>query len=290
MDLHFYEAKGGNFGDDLNAWIWDSIIPGWRDWAADVTLIGVGTLLNEERLSQFREKRILVLGSGVGYGEIPKHPFPKAWDIRAVRGPRSARLLNLESSKAAVDPAVLLSEIGMFQSISKSQETVFVPHASSDSRFDWNVIQGKSDIKIVLPSQDAKHVISEIASAKLVIAESMHAAIIADAFRVPWVGVKISDLFLRDKWMDWAESLELQPEITDLLPTLRKLKYPSRTLQESPRIVRQARHRLEQTFLPKAIASAAKRKPQLSDDTVLMSKKRKLQEILSQTSEDYSKP
>ena len=48
-----------------------------------------------------------------------------------------------------------------------------------------------------------------IAAADLVIAESMHAAILADAFRVPWVAVTTSDAINSFKWNDFVQSLGL---------------------------------------------------------------------------------
>ena len=38
MKLHYFISKRGNFGDDLNSWIWDNLIPGWQEWDHDVTL------------------------------------------------------------------------------------------------------------------------------------------------------------------------------------------------------------------------------------------------------------
>src|SRR5690606_31984382 len=44
---------------------------------------------------------------------------------------------------------------------------------------------------------------------KLVIAEAMHAAIIADSYRVPWVSVSSSRRINAFKWQDWAASLRM---------------------------------------------------------------------------------
>lgn len=288
MQLHYHVTTNGNFGDDLNAWIWDELLPGWEKWDAESTLVGIGTLLNDERLSQFSKQKLLIIGSGVGYGSIPKLPLPKNWDIRCVRGPRSASLLGIDSGKAVIDPAALLPDLKEFQDIQNTQETIFVPHAATSSRFDWKAIQERCSVKIVLPDQDAKTVVTAIGSAKLVVAESMHAAIIADTFRVPWIGVKISDLFLRDKWLDWAESLQVSPNIEDLLPNIRKIRWPTRSFQDSPRFLRKLRHRLESYYLPKAIDEAAHRRPQLSDEAVLKNKKDILRSILEKTAHDYA--
>jgi succinoglycan biosynthesis protein ExoV len=41
----------------------------------------------------------------------------------------------------------------------------------------------------------------------------MHAAIIADAFRVPWIPLALSPDFSYFKWNDWAKSLEVDIKI-----------------------------------------------------------------------------
>ncbi len=51
--------------------------------------------------------------------------------------------------------------------------------------------------------------VRRIAAADKVIAESMHAAIIADAFRVPWIPVALSREVSPFKWVDWASSLNI---------------------------------------------------------------------------------
>jgi hypothetical protein len=43
----------------------------------------------------------------------------------------------------------------------------------------------------------------------LVVAEAMHAAIAADALRIPWVATSLYDHVATLKWLDWCESLSL---------------------------------------------------------------------------------
>jgi succinoglycan biosynthesis protein ExoV len=66
-----------------------------------------------------------------------------------------------------------------------------------------------ANIEYVNPEQDGKAVIGRIRSAKLVIADSMHGAIIADAMRVPWIPVVTSPRINTFKWMDWTSSVGL---------------------------------------------------------------------------------
>lgn len=57
---------------------------------------------------------------------------------------------------------------------------------------------------------DISEIMRTISGAKLVIAEAMHAAIIADAYRVPWVSVATSSRINGFKWQDWASSLDMR--------------------------------------------------------------------------------
>jgi succinoglycan biosynthesis protein ExoV len=208
MHLFYYKDPGGNFGDDLNLWIWDALLPGWQGWDEDLTLFGVGTLLNKENLEPFRDRRILVVGSGVGYGSAPPPlPLPEHWDIRAVRGPLSARALGLPEDRGIIDPAILLPDLPEFQTITPSGRPIFVPHVASDARHDWQSACRRAGLDFVSPRGEARAVVRRIAGAPLVLAESMHAAIVADAFRVPWIPVRISAAFNAGKWQDWAQSL-----------------------------------------------------------------------------------
>ena len=89
MKPYYWESHHGNFGDDLNLWLWDYLIPGFRDVQPETLLVGVGTVLNKALLSDPGHK--LVLGSGFGYGTVPDMSNAAEWDIRCVRGPLTAR-------------------------------------------------------------------------------------------------------------------------------------------------------------------------------------------------------
>lgn len=220
MRLHHFHAAEGNFGDDMNAWFWDAVLPGWRDWPADATLMGIGTVLTAENLPAGRR---LVVGSGTGYGTPPDLAPAADWDIRAVRGPRTAARLGLDPALGLGDPAILLPRLAQFADIPRGNDTVFVPHYKTVALCDWPALCAGLGIVYQSPSDPAETVIRRLAGAGQVIAESMHAAIVADAFGTPWRVVRIARAFNDFKWGDWAESLGAAPlDIYRFFPLLRR--------------------------------------------------------------------
>lgn len=288
MKLHFYQDPRGNFGDDLNAWFWDAVLPGFRDWDTCITLIGVGTLLNEERLGALRDQRLLVLGSGVGYGSGPPVPLSPLWDIRAVRGPLSAQALQLPAATGLTDPAALLPLLPEFQGLATQAQPVFIPHHASVRRHDWATACHRLGISYVSPEEEAKQVIRKIASAPLVLAEAMHGAIVADAFRVPWVPLRIGPRFHLFKWQDWLSSLALQCEPAPLFPALDQLTSFLGLSQRSR--LRQARLtcQIEHLLLTRALERALQRPSFLSHEAVLKEKQQIFMNLFQTIQQEYT--
>ncbi len=205
MDPYYWESQHGNFGDDLNLWLWDFLIPGFRDVHAETLLVGVGTVLNRVLLPEGRHK--LVLGSGFGYGTLPDMSDKNEWDIRCVRGPLTAQKVGIDPKLGIIDPAVMVAEMPEFKNLPKKHKKSFVPHWESAAAGIWPVICGAVGLHYIDPRGDAKEVIRDIAQSELIVAESMHGAILADAFRVPWVAVTTSSSINSFKWSDWAQTV-----------------------------------------------------------------------------------
>lgn len=309
MTPFYWESAHGNFGDDLNLWLWDFLLPGFRDVADDVLLVGVGTVLNAALLPPVGRK--LVIGSGFGYGEAPDMNGP-GWDVRALRGPLTAEKFGYDPAFGIVDPAVMVTDMPEFRDIAKTGGTVFVPHWESTIGGLWPQLCGLAGIGYVDPCGEAKHVIRQIAGADLVIAESMHAAILADAFRVPWVAVSTSASINSFKWNDWAKSLGLtyaprRIALSSRAEAITKgarfwgVDYAGRTheapardqdllLADRPKAeggVRTLTKNLLGSPAALGLWRAARATPQLSDGAVLQASKDRLRTVLNEVRRDY---
>ena len=217
MLLYYHKDLKGNFGDDLNPWLWDRLLPGFfrgdfphepklrqTSPGGETLFIGIGTLLNRN-IPQTAKK--IVFGSGAGYGPPPT--IDGSWDISCVRGPLTAAMLGLARSMAVTDPAVLVRAIN-FQRGPKTRRISYMPHCSSARNFDWSRICERVGIGFIDPQQSVEEVLRGICSTEILITEAMHGAIVADALRIPWLPVATSPAILELKWHDWCQSLGLQ--------------------------------------------------------------------------------
>jgi succinoglycan biosynthesis protein ExoV len=214
MKLYYYKAPGGNFGDDLNPWLWNRLIPDLLDEDESSLFVGIGTLLNH-RVPPAPRKQ--VFGSGAGYGETLKPD--SRWKFYCVRGPLTAEVLGLDKKLAITDAAALISQ----EVIHAPERSIvsFMPHHDSMFRADWRAISEAAGLHYIDPTAPVDEVLQDINRSRLVVAEAMHGAIVADALRVPWIPVKCYSHVLDFKWQDWCSSLDMNykpfvlPEIWD---------------------------------------------------------------------------
>jgi succinoglycan biosynthesis protein ExoV len=196
-----------NFGDALNHWLWPRLFPGHTD-GDDALLLGIGTVLSEKVPSH--PVRKFVLGAGVGNGRLPE--VSDEWTFLAVRGPRTAARLGLPPEVAITDSALLLrSQLG---AISDRRHAVsFMPHIISAYSEHWAPIARDVGFHYIDPRGPIEDVLRDIRESELLITEAMHGAIVADAFRVPWIRVQSGEFHApTSKWLDWTESLGIDHE------------------------------------------------------------------------------
>ncbi|MEO9335932.1 polysaccharide pyruvyl transferase family protein [Mesorhizobium sp. SB112] len=315
MKPFYWESEHGNFGDDLNLWLWDFLLPGFREVHPELLLVGVGTVLNKALLPETGKK--LVIGSGFGYGSLPDMSDRSEWDIRCVRGPLTAEKVGLPQELGIIDPAVMVADMPEFQNLPKLHDAIFIPHWESTVGGIWPIVCKAAGLTYVDPCGEAKSVINAIAQSRLVIAESMHAAILADAFRVPWVAVSTSRSINSFKWSDWASTVHVayKPQHVPVSSRAEAITKGARfwgvqfqgkqAVSEDPNksgfdkslvMTQQDPHQSPLRVLAKqvlaapstlALRSARKSKPQLSADSVLEAQKQKFRDVLAEIRRDY---
>ncbi|MDR2187314.1 MAG: polysaccharide pyruvyl transferase family protein [Azonexus sp.] len=211
-----YPRGSDNIGDELNAWLWPALL-GDLMVERQVTLMGIGTLLNESFCRQLPlHQDIFVMGTGAGYGPPPQRD--QRWKFYAVRGPRTAAALGLPGTCAVADAAYLLASLDWHDATSNqpAKEVILVPHHRSLSLLDWASVCRQADVSFLSPLLPAGQFMAGLVRARLVLTEAMHGAILADMARVPWRAFSFGKQFNRDKWLDWAEALEINLEPNEI--------------------------------------------------------------------------
>jgi succinoglycan biosynthesis protein ExoV len=233
MKVVYFQDPEGNFGDELNRWLWprlfDGAVTGFghhgietreENQAESLLFYGIGTIL-DDRIPI--EPRKIIFGSGFGYGD-PISDL-KNCDVVFVRGSKTAEAIGVSSDKALTDPAVLLRHFFPVVSMEhRVHDVSFMPHHSTSAGGFWEQACKEAGINYISPTGfDVEAVVKQIASSRLVIAEAMHAAIVADAFRVPWIPVTSVPETNPFKWQDWCESLDLEYQPNRMTPIYRNL-------------------------------------------------------------------
>ena len=204
MKLYYSYSYKGNFGDDLNPFLFPRMFPGLLDENQGELLVGIGTILNHKVP---KEPFKYVFGSGFGYGGRPDFSSNR-WKIYCVRGPHTAASLKLDRSLAATDPAALVSRyIPHF--CGKPSGYGFIPHFESLDLGFWPEAASEAGLRFINPRASLHEVINGIQSCEVVITESLHGAIVSDCLRIPWIAVRPIVESHRKKWLDWASSLEI---------------------------------------------------------------------------------
>lgn len=202
MELYFFRASSGttNFGDEINPWLWPQLVPEHVD--TDGLLVGIGTLLND-LIPTAPIKHIL--GSGAGYGTGPATPDER-WNVHFVRGPLTARLLNLPSASAVTDGAILIPDDRLPSN--RGSDIGYMPHWQSPLAL-WRTVVSDMGMRFIDPTESVEGVLAQMAQCRLIITEAMHGAILADLMRIQWIPVTTRSDILDFKWQDWCGSLEL---------------------------------------------------------------------------------
>lgn len=184
MKIIQFRGNHPNFGDDLNSWLWPRILPGFFNEDTSDMFIGIGSIIGMEP-SDDNLKRAYASATKIifGAGFIPGfHSEPNLaasdWRVYFVRGPHTARRLNLDSSLAISDSGILVRTC-----VDKSHYTPsvvsFMPHWESMDKGNWSEVCHEAGINLIDPRLPVQTVFKHLLRSKMVICEAMHGAIIA---------------------------------------------------------------------------------------------------------------
>lgn len=210
MELIYFKADIGNFGDDLNEWLWKRFFGDSFLLRPDFDFVGIGSIF-DERLES--DKLKIIFGTGVRDFLYRPVSFSK-YDIRFVRGPISAKAMGGDV-KFITDSAYCLSLLPLPKT-PKRYEIAYMPYFRHVNRLNWQLFELLTGIKVILPTWKVDRVLEEIRRTERLITSAMHGAIVADTYRVPWIRLRIgvqgheSLLTSELKWTDWLKTMDMK--------------------------------------------------------------------------------
>lgn len=217
MKLTYFKAGRGNFGDDLNPYIFRRLFPSaLSDDNDGINFYGIGTLI-DSRIDQ-NGKAVLM---GTGIRDLSLTYDTHNWDIFFLRGPVSSNALGFKGTKFITDAAYLLlfveDEIRT-ASREKAYPVSVMPHYRLMDVVNWQLLASLLGFHVIDPRMNVAEVIREVCRTERLIASAMHGAIIADICRVPWRSMRVNlspfeaPLVSAIKWKDWQLSMGLEDD------------------------------------------------------------------------------
>ncbi|AVZ30124.1 polysaccharide pyruvyl transferase family protein [Nodularia spumigena] len=282
MKLFYYEP-GNNFGDQLNPWLWQKLIPGILDNDETNTFVGIGTLFNDLLPMRTQNARLRVIFStGVGYGKgLP--PLDDSYKIYCLRGPLSAQSLGVSEKLAVTDGAILIRNFFQPENQKKVYKFSYMPHHRLAGE-NWRLICDSLGFGYIDPCWSIEKVLSCMSQTEVLLAEAMHGAIIADALRIPWIPIKTDSTILEFKWQDWCKSIGVEYKPSYIKP----LKYPNKK-RDILTPIRKARDWLKlQEFKSEFLQITKTAPPSLSSDKSIENLTEEMNARLEEFKQDVS--
>lgn len=285
IKLAYYKSPEGNVGDDFSPWLFSKAFGNHIVDNGETLLFGVGSILDKSFENAFSKgiKDNLVFGSGARNPDTVPDITNGSWYVYCVRGPLTATALNLPLTKAIADPAILAPNFLPREtySIKHSNQIGIVPYFSASMDL-WKKIAKQLGWKIISPHLQVEDFVKDLLSCEKVYCESMHGAIFADAYRIPWRPLSGSSISGEGsthafKWTDWTSSMGIGFD---------SLKIPSlRTTQKAA--VNHIKNEIKITVVKHRLIKASRDGTfYLSKSKVIAEKQDQLSQLLSRMSED----
>lgn len=239
-------AVAKNLGDYLAAIVLDALgyrcvnrgYPGPQVLNPGRCLLAIGSVLCNYTFKQISEP-VDVWGCGWRGTPLSADVMERV-QIHAVRGPRTVAGLGLPADTVLGDPALLLPQLKAM-AIKHHGRTLVVPHffridrVSARQRCDLTGCDELLSIRVIgtsmpglrvllrqlpgmvrawvqrgIPMRTPWQAIHRIAGAAFVLTGSLHGAILAQAYGVPWAAYDDGYVDVPEKWYDWADYLGIQ--------------------------------------------------------------------------------
>jgi pyruvyltransferase len=213
IDL-FWQRKDGNFGDELSPYIVQKLSGKKVKFfntpsPTKVGYMAVGSILHHLGIGM---KWCEVWGSGL-MSQNNKLTHPKK--IHAVRGPLTRKFLmeqGIECPDIYGDPALLLPRL-FNPKVKKKYRVGIVPHFV-DQKDAWVELQSlKGEVLLINVYEPVEKVITDILSCQAILSSSLHGLIVADAYRIPSLWIRLSDKVKGGgfKFRDYLLSIGVDP-------------------------------------------------------------------------------
>jgi succinoglycan biosynthesis protein ExoV len=217
VEIIYWKSSISNFGDELNETFWEKSLGSAVCQARpNEAILGIGSILHFKINAAY--EKINVLGTGISQARTPNF-LNNNYQFWFVRGPLTANLFGLDKKLAISDPAVLIPDLYKMDLSEVQQGGIFIPHYASALSGGVEAACKLAGIRYISPMENLESIVYNISSARFVITESLHGAILADAYRIPWTPV--ASPFISKaafKWHDWCQSLNLSYSPISLPP------------------------------------------------------------------------
>jgi succinoglycan biosynthesis protein ExoV len=262
MRLVYYKSSTGNIGDDLNPWLWPMVFgaEAFSD-EGETRFLGIGSIFTDGYVK--RGGKHIVFGSGVPSPFNRPDLSAAEIDIRFVRGPLSSRMS--KNAPWITDSAAIVPLFAAERTAAApARRPAFVPHFRTPDDVAAK-IAAELGLHLVKPSLSPERFLEELRGCDEVVAEAMHGAILADAFRIPWKAVYVTTPYESGwtsffKWRDWLSSLGLPAGARGGFPLWGLAPKPWRNRLSRPSIAE---------MVERLGASIARSEAVLSDEAVL---------------------
>jgi succinoglycan biosynthesis protein ExoV len=286
VKLVCFKAETGNVGDDFSAWLFSRSLGAHLNDESSTILFGVGSILDrkiDEAFSTDDTQCRLVFGSGARSSAGAPDVSGRDWKIYCVRGPLTASALSLPPGKAVADPGIL---IPVYRPVQADQQGPIgiVPYFTS-SEDAWRIVANRLNWTLISPHLGVEDFIDQLTRCSRVFCESMHGAIFADAYRIPWrplsgTGLATEGATHAFKWTDWTSSMGLAFD---------SIRTPiiSRFIRNSTH--EHLKQRIKAVWISRILAKAVREDHfLLSRDTVLQSRQEQLQSLMDALRRDVA--